>query len=393
MLIKILNSFVVDILIFTIGFTSICLTCLRLLKELIITRKNIWKIKDRNDLQSKLYSNDPNYGKHKTLKIEENFFHYVEAGNVEGPLILFLHGFPEFWYSWRFQLEGLKDTGYYLVAVDMRGYGGSYKPIERSAYDSKFLLDDIHSFIQKLSKNGRAACVVAAAQSWEWDQYSDKSGYIDRLIILNGPNTLVWQNNAKERFKQVFHYNNLKTLINQPRQTLRNSWAILTPCIRQFCMSNYIFRFKIPYLPERLFVLKDVSAYDEFFKSMNNVSAEDIEMFKAAACMENYASIKGGMNYYRSNAMLGFYNEQEKRGIKQVGFIGIPTLVIWGEKDEFLESDLCLDNLSKHVSNLETIRIPDAGHFIHEQIPEQINDLIRRFINSNGNLHDLNTTK
>ncbi|CAJ0750141.1 5421_t:CDS:2, partial [Entrophospora sp. SA101] len=199
--------------------------------------------------------------------------------------------------------------------------------------------------------------IEAAAQSWEWDQYSDKSGYIDRLIILNGPNTLVWQNNAKERFKQVFHYNNLKTLINQPRQTLRNSWAILTPCIRQFCMSNYIFRFKIPYLPERLFVLKDVSAYDEFFKSMNNVSAEDIEMFKAAACMENYASIKGGMNYYRSNAMLGFYNEQEKRGIKQVGFIGIPTLVIWGEKDEFLESDLCLDNLSKHVSNLETLCI------------------------------------
>jgi hypothetical protein len=71
----------------------------------------------------RLLKKDPPYGRHRTIHIEEREYHYVEAGNPQGDLILFLHGFPHCWYLWRYQLEHFgKSNQYHLIALDMVSY-------------------------------------------------------------------------------------------------------------------------------------------------------------------------------------------------------------------------------------------------------------------------------
>ncbi|CAG8467541.1 14670_t:CDS:2 [Dentiscutata heterogama] len=384
---------------FTVGaFFGVFFVGIPLLKDWIIKKENVWRLEDRSDAISKLNTQSSIYGNHKTLTINGKSFHYVESGNVNGPLILFLHGFPEFWYCWRYQLDGLKDMNYHLVAMDMRGFGGSYKPKELEAYHPDHLISDIRSFIQELSPNGRAACVVghdwgavlawaAAAQSWEFD-HADQSGYMERLIILNGPHTLVFLNNISQKFSDAFHALNFKYLIKNPREAIRQSWAHLSPCFNQILKSYYVFVFRLPLsIGEKWIMTRDLGIFDFCFGKI--CTPDDIEVYKATYSSDNYASIRCSLNYYRCESILSLYDGQRARGIKQVGFIGIPTLVIWGEDDFALRKNFCLDNLEKYVTNLTIVDVPEAGHFIHQEVPEKVNDLIRKFITSKGNLRDI----
>ncbi|CAG8440411.1 8105_t:CDS:2 [Funneliformis mosseae] len=324
-------------------FWSIICVGIPIIIEKFIKRKEVFFIKERSNYESRLYTECSDFGQHKTLMVDGKSFHYFEAGDVSKPLILFMHGFPEFWYSWRYQLRALRDMGYHLVALDMRGAGGSFAPSEVHDYNANLLLTDIREIIQKLTKNGRAECVVghdwgaviawqAAAQSWEWDQYQDHSGYIDRLIILNGPHTGVFAHNIYSRFTDVFQYRNLKSLMNNPVSTITNSWQLLQPCIDQALKSFYVFIFMMPSpIAETWFSLKDFEMHERILKSIPNeaITEEEINIYKAAFCANNNACLTGGLNYYRSQAARGFFEDQKRRGIKQPGFIGIPTLVIW----------------------------------------------------------------
>ncbi|CAB4495496.1 alpha/beta-hydrolase [Rhizophagus irregularis] len=384
-------------------FWLIFLVCIPLLKDIIVKRKDVFTVKDRSSYESRLYTECSDFVNHQTLKLEGKTFHYVEVGDVSKPLILFLHGFPQFWYAWRHQLRGLQDMDYHLVAIDMRGAGGSYKPCEVRHYKASLLLTDIREIIQKLSSNGRAACIIghdwgsliawqAAAQSWEWDQYQDQSGYVDRLIILNGPHMAIFYQNFHSRLIDFIHYRNLKSLIRNPMSTFALSWQKFRPCINQLLgiYYTYIFGLSRP-IGETWLLLRDLEIYDEIFRTIpkETMSEEDINIYKAISCADNHASLTGGLNYYRGDAINGFFKEQERRGIKQPGFIGIPTLVIWGDKDPTMHKDLSLSNLGKLVSNLKIVNFPEANHFIQEECPDKVNDLIRKFITSQGNFQDL----
>jgi len=82
----------------------------------------------------------------------------AEQGPADGPLVLFVHGFPESWYSWRHQLDALADAGYRAAAVDVRGYGGSDKPHAVEAYDMETITADIAGVAKALQPSG--PCVV-----------------------------------------------------------------------------------------------------------------------------------------------------------------------------------------------------------------------------------------
>ncbi|GBB96246.1 hypothetical protein RclHR1_02710005 [Rhizophagus clarus] len=131
-------------------FWLIFLVFIPLLKDIIIKRKDVFTVKDRStSYESRLYTECSDFVKHKTLTIEGKIFHYVEVGDVSKPLILFLHGFPQFWYAWRYQLRGLQDMDYHLVAIDMRGTGRNYKPRDVHHYKASLLLTDIREIIIK----------------------------------------------------------------------------------------------------------------------------------------------------------------------------------------------------------------------------------------------------
>jgi pimeloyl-ACP methyl ester carboxylesterase len=78
-------------------------------------------------------------------ELGEMRLHYVEAG--DGPLVVLLHGFPEFWYGWRFQIPALAEAGFRVVAPDMRGYNLSSRPSGVRAYDMDLLAGDVRDLI------------------------------------------------------------------------------------------------------------------------------------------------------------------------------------------------------------------------------------------------------
>ena len=109
--------------------------------------------------------------------------HYVEAG--DGPLIVLLHGFPEFWYGWRLQIEPLAAAGFRVVAPDMRGYNLSSRPKGVKAYDSGQLTADILGLIHE--RGAQSALLVG--HDWggtvAWDLAMSHPEVVDRLAILN----------------------------------------------------------------------------------------------------------------------------------------------------------------------------------------------------------------
>src|SRR5215471_19141797 len=142
--------------------------------------------------------------------------HYVEAG--DGPLIVLLHGFPEFWYGWRLQIQPLAAAGFHVVAPDMRGYNLSSKPDGAAAYDSSLLADDIRGLIQERG----ASSALLAGHDWggsvAWVTAMNHPEVVDRLAILNAA-----------------HPRKLSQGLHHPGQ-LRKSW--------------YFFFFDLPELPE-----------------------------------------------------------------------------------------------------------------------------------------------
>lgn len=148
--------------------------------------------------------------------------HAVAAGPANGPLLLLLHGFPEFWYGWRKQIASLAAAGFRVVIPDGRGYNDSSKPKAVSSYTLRCLVSDVLAIIEQ---SGRERAFLAG-HDWgaivAWSVAGRHPDRVERLAILNVPHPAVMR-----RF-----------LFSHPGQLLR-SW--------------YVFFFQLPWLPELLF--------------------------------------------------------------------------------------------------------------------------------------------
>src|SRR5690242_12831972 len=149
------------------------------------------------------------------VDVGEVRLHVADAGN--GPLVVLLHGFPEFWYTWRRQIPALAQAGFHAVAPDMRGYNLSDKPAGVRAYRVPALVEDVAGLIRACG----AARATVIGHDWgglvAWAFAMEHPEMLDRLVILNSPH---------------------------PRAMAR---AIRTP--RQFLKSWYMMFFQIPWLP------------------------------------------------------------------------------------------------------------------------------------------------
>src|ERR1700709_305607 len=116
---------------------------------------------------------------------EDVQLHYVEAG--DGPLVLLLHGFPEFWYGWRLQIAPLVAAGFRVVAPDLRGYNLSSRPTDSSDYSVDKLAVDIEGLIRE--RGAETAFVVG--HDWggtvAWNLAMSHPQVVDRLAVLNAP--------------------------------------------------------------------------------------------------------------------------------------------------------------------------------------------------------------
>jgi pimeloyl-ACP methyl ester carboxylesterase len=116
-------------------------------------------------------------------EVGDQSLHYVEAG--EGPLVVLLHGFPEFWFGWRRQIAPLAAAGFRVVAPDTRGYNLSSKPEGFKDYGVDLLADDIRGFIGELGAESAKLVGHDWGGSIAWTTAMNHPEVVDRLAILN----------------------------------------------------------------------------------------------------------------------------------------------------------------------------------------------------------------
>jgi pimeloyl-ACP methyl ester carboxylesterase len=279
--------------------------------------------------------------RHRYADLGDVRLHYVEAG--EGPLVVLLHGFPEFWYSWRFQVPALARAGFRVVAPDMRGYNLSDKPSRVRDYRVELLARDVERLVLACGEE-RAAVVGhdwGAAVAWAAAMLHPRR--VEQLAVLNVPHPV--------RFLEG---------MRMPRQLLR-SW--------------YVFFFQLPLMPEVGARAGNFALFRHYFRNdlvrPGAISSEDVERYVAA--LSRPGALTSAINYYR--ALL----RDLRRLLWLVRRVEAPVLVIWGEQDRYLEPALAEPD-RKWVPDLQVERLPDASHWVQQDRPERVNRLLLEFL-------------
>lgn len=265
--------------------------------------------------------------------------HYVEAG--EGPLVVLLHGFPEYWYSWRRQLPALAAAGFHVVAPDMRGYNLSDKPVGWREYGLELLAADIAGLIRHFGAS--EAYVVGhdwgAAVAYGVAMYHPE--VVRRLAILNVPHP--------ERMLSGF-----RTL-----RQLRKSW--------------YMFFFQIPGLPEALIRRDGFAFAKRTLRADSPASFSDADLEQYVQAWSQPGALTGMINYYRAAL-----RSSPRSALDRLRPIAAPTLVIWGERDRHLGAELA-EPLPKWVPDMRIEWLPQATHWVQHEQPERVNELLGEF--------------
>jgi pimeloyl-ACP methyl ester carboxylesterase len=270
-------------------------------------------------------------------EIGDQRLHYVEAG--EGPLIVLLHGFPEFWYGWRLQIQPLAAAGFRVVAPDMRGYNLSSKPDSVASYAGDLLAADVRGLIHE--RGAESAMLVG--HDWggtaAWTTAMNHPEVVDRLAILNAA-----------------HPRKLLQGLHHPGQ-LRKSW--------------YFFFFDLPDLPETVVHANRWHFFRHFLHDAHPAyTPEEIDRYLKAWSQPGAST--GMINYYRSSV-------RQKHAEAQIRTISAPTLVIWGQRDRYLGQELAEPD-HDDVPNLDRVeRLPDASHWVHHDEHERVNQLLTDF--------------
>ncbi|NHN41530.1 alpha/beta fold hydrolase [Halorubellus sp. JP-L1] len=301
--------------------------------------------------------------------------HVVTAGPEDGDVVVLLHGFPEFWYSWREQIPALADAGYRVVVPDMRGYNESEKPRGVDQYRIDRLVADVAALVEHYASDDgespgddgadadrdgdgadadrdgdgadadpETARAHVVGHDWgggvAWATAIRRPDVVDRLGVLNAPHP--------ERFRE---------LLRTPAQ-LKRSW--------------YMFYFQLPRLPEYGLTRKDAALLEDVFADA--MPERELRHYRQALLRPGAAS--AALNYYRSSVREGIRDQLPfvSASIPMPdGVVDAPTVVAWGERDEALVP-ANLDGLDRWVSDLRVERIPDAGHWVQLDAPERASD-------------------
>jgi pimeloyl-ACP methyl ester carboxylesterase len=285
---------------------------------------------------------------HEYADVNNICLHYVTAG--KGKLIMFLHGFPEFWYEWKNQLAEF-GRDYQAVAPDMRGYNLSSKPVEVEQYRMKYLVEDIRTLAEHL---GHKECILVA-HDWgggvAWPFAMRHPEYLEKLIIINAvhPATFLRELRNNPAQQKASQYILVHRTLKAEEILSRNNYALLASNLLE------------DGLKQGYFTEEDKKAYIEAWSQPG--------------------ALTGGLNYYRATHLGSFTGESDDSLSMDPSLfmVNVPTLVIWGEKDKWLLTGN-LDGLEKYVPDLTVKRIPDGSHWVIHEQPGLVNSYIRKFI-------------
>jgi epoxide hydrolase 4 len=285
----------------------------------------------------------PDDFQHEMIQAGGLNMHIVTEGAPEAPAVVMLHGFPEFWYSWRHQIKPLAQAGYRVIVPDLRGYNLTDKT---SPYDTFTLANDILNLINTLGYDrvhlvghdwgGAIAWLFAAL-------YPER---LNRLVVVNLPHP-----NAYARAMRRFY-------------------------LPQVIKSWYILFFQLPFIPEFLLGAFNSRGLSTMMKLASpTMTAQELGDYRAAW------SQPGALP-----AMLGYYRSlfRNQRALSAPHTVTVPTRLIWGHPDVALSFKVAQQS-AEWCTDFDLKVLPQTGHFVQQQAPEQVTDYIQSFLSSQTN--------
>lgn len=279
---------------------------------------------------------------HRLIRTNGITLHTVVAGPEDGPLVLLLHGFPEFWYGWRRQIPALAAAGFRVLAPDQRGYNLSDKPRDLAAYRLDALAADALGLIDAAGRE--RAFVVGhdwgAMVAWWLALVAPRR--VERLAILNVPHPAVFR----------------RRLLSDPEQQKRSLYAAF---------------FQLPWLPEAALRAGDWRAIEQAMRgsSLPGVFSDaDMEEYRRAWARPGAMTTM--LNWYRAMVQRPVADPPSPRVV-------VPTTIIWGMKDFALRGEMAAESAAE-CDDAELIQLPDNTHWVQHEAPELVNEtLISRF--------------
>lgn len=279
--------------------------------------------------------------------MEDTFFHNLDvrlhavvAGPKDGPVILLLHGFPEFWYGWCRQIDALAAAGFRVIVPDQRGYNLSSKPFGVASYALTELVSDVIAIADQLGREK----IFLAGHDWgaavAWSTALLHPQRIAKLVVLNVPHPSVMR----------------KFLSTRPRQLLR-SW--------------YMFFFQFPWLPEKLFSAFNfrIGVRALLLSSRpGSFTAEDLAHYRAAWSQPR--AITSMINWYR--ALFRFRVKFPDKTVR------VPTRILWGERDDFLLPEMAHESL-RYCASADLFTFANATHWLQHEEPARVSELLIDF--------------
>ncbi|MBI3493434.1 MAG: alpha/beta hydrolase [Acidobacteria bacterium] len=311
---------------------------------------------------------------HQYANVNGVRLHYARAGR--GPLIVFLHGFPEFWYEWKNQIPEFS-RDHTVVAPDMRGYNLSSKPAELSAYQIPVLVEDVRALADEILKTAGGSRFTLVAHDWggvvAWVFAAQHPEMLDKLVIINAPHPTVFARELRENpAQQQASLYMLMFRSPEAEATLSgNDYARLTSMV--------------------------------LGAGLKDGSVTEVDKAVYLAAWSQPGALTGGLNYYRASN-IGPTASSDARssaasapststpsaapapsGVEGPApstpplIVRVPTLVIWGDKDTALLTGN-LNGLDQVVPALTVRHIPDATHWVVREKPDEVNRFIREFL-------------
>jgi pimeloyl-ACP methyl ester carboxylesterase len=272
--------------------------------------------------------------RHRTVPTNGVHLHVVEAGPESGPLLILLHGFPEFWYGWHRQIEPLAAAGFHVLVPDQRGYNLSDKPASIPAYNIDNLARDIVGLIDE------AGATKAYVVGHDW------GGAVGWWLGVKHP----------ERLAKL-------ALLNIPHPLVMKRAVRKDPVQRK--KSSYIFFFQLPWLPERSFRKND---FARGVKSLQGSSRPgtfgdaDLALYREA--WSQPGEVRSMIHWYRASLR----SQPEPPASPRVR---VPTLLLWGEKDRFLGREMAQPSIDL-CDDGRLVFVAEASHWIQHEEPERV---------------------
>ena len=270
--------------------------------------------------------------------------HVVTAGDPQGPPVVLLHGFPEFWYGWRHQIDPLAAAGFYVIVPDQRGYNLSDKPSERESYDLSLLVGDVlglmdHYGLQQVNLIGHDWGAAVA-----WQTAIEQPERVERLGILNVPHPAVM-------------------------------WEFLHRSVKQMLKSWYIGFFQIPLLPVSLLKMNHCAPLVNMVKTSGKAgtfSSQDLQAYRTA--WSQPGALPAMINWYRA----AFADRSRMAATRRVA---PPVLILWGKKDIALSQEMAVRSI-EYCDHGQLVFYESSTHWVQHDEAAAVNRELTAFLQS-----------